>query len=205
MFWFLLLSESSYISDRTKRNDPFNNYIIFKRRDRQAAIDLKAMSTCVGKWRRDSETLWRAGKPFPFPESPLTSPPPPPSRNLPTPPPPSDSDDGESWPGASVSISLTHSGLRSTWKSAEILQLFETSKSARLMKNGSTWSSGRGKSDARAMIKYRKQILDEQPRCGHIFENKWMISCSRRARPIKTTVRRLTSTRWSNSMFYYIQ
>lgn len=119
------------------------------------------MSTCVGKWRRDSETLWRAGKPFPFPESPLTSPPPPPSLNLPTPPPPSESEDGESWPGASVSISLTHSGLRSTWKSAEILQLFATSKSARLMKNGSTWSSGRGKSDARARMYSWPHIWEE--------------------------------------------
>lgn len=44
-------------SDRTKGNYPFNDYTIFKRRDRQAAIDLKAISTCVGKWRRDSETL----------------------------------------------------------------------------------------------------------------------------------------------------
>lgn len=139
MFWFLLLSESSSIIDRTKGNYPLNYYTIFKRRDRQSAINLKVMSTCVGKWRRDSETLWRAGKPFSFPESPFISPPPPPSLNLPTPPPPSESEDGESRPGASVSISLTHSGLRSTWKSAEILQLFETSKSARLMKNGSTW------------------------------------------------------------------
>lgn len=107
----------------------------------------KAISTCVGKWRSDSGTLWRAGKPFPFPESPFTSTPPAPapSLNPPPPPPPSESDEGESWPGASVSISLTHGGLRSTWKSAEILQLLETSNSARLMKNGSTWSSGERK------------------------------------------------------------
>lgn len=98
------------------------------------------VSTCVGKRSRASDTLWRAGRPFPFPESPFTMTPPPPSPP-PPPPPPSESDEGESWPEASVSISLTQDGLRSTWKSAEILQLLETSKRARLMKNGSTWGS----------------------------------------------------------------
>lgn len=92
------------------------------------------VSTCVGKRSRASDTLWRAGRPFPFPKSPFTMTPPPP-------PPPSESDEGESWPEVSVSISLTHGGLRSMWKSAEILQLLETSKRARLMKNGSTWGS----------------------------------------------------------------
>ncbi|TNN46330.1 hypothetical protein EYF80_043479 [Liparis tanakae] len=70
----------------------------------------------------------------------MTPPPPPPSPTPPPPPPPpSESDEGESGPEASLSISLTQGGLRSTWKSAEILQLLETSKRARLMKNGSTW------------------------------------------------------------------
>ncbi len=94
--------------------------------------------TCVGNRSRASDTLCRAGRPFPFPKSPFTMPPPP---LTPPPPPLSESDEGESWPEASVSISLTQGGLRSTWKSAEILQLLETSKRARLMKNGSTWSS----------------------------------------------------------------
>lgn len=89
-------------------------------------------STCVGKRSRASDTLCRAGRPFALPESPFTTTPPPPS------PPPSGSDEGESWPEVSHSISLTQGGFRSTWKSAEILQLLETSKRARLMKNGST-------------------------------------------------------------------
>lgn len=92
------------------------------------------VSTCVGKRIRASDTLCRTGRPFPLPASPFTVTPPPPS-----PTPPSESDEGESWPAASVSISLTQGGLRSTWKSAEILQLLDTSKRARLMKNGSTW------------------------------------------------------------------
>lgn len=91
------------------------------------------VSTCVEKRSRASDTLCRAGGPFPFPESPFT-------MTLP-PPPPSESDEGDCWPEVSFSISLTQDGLRSTWKSAEILQLFETSKRARLIKNGSTWGS----------------------------------------------------------------
>lgn len=98
--------------------------------------------TCVGKRSRASDTLWRNGRPFPFPMSPFTmTPPPPPPSLTPPPPPPSESDEGESWPEASFSISLTQGGLRSMWKSAEILQLLETSKRARLMKKGSTWGS----------------------------------------------------------------
>lgn len=97
------------------------------------------LSTCVEKCKRASDTLWRTGRPFPFPESPFTIILTPPSPL----PPPSESDDGEWRTEVSVSISLTHGGLRSTWKSAEILQLLETSKSARLMKNGSTWSQKR--------------------------------------------------------------
>lgn len=103
------------------------------------------VSTCVGKRSRASDTLWRTGRPFPLPESPFTITPPPPPLSFAAPPPlPSESDDGDSWPEASVSISLTQGGLRSTWKSAEILQLLETSKRARLMKNGSTWGFSRG-------------------------------------------------------------
>lgn len=99
------------------------------------------VSTCVGKRSRASATLWRAGRPFPFPESPFIMTPPPPPPSLTPPSPPSESDEGECWPEVSFSISLTQGGLRSTWKSAEILQLLETSKRARLIKNGSTWSS----------------------------------------------------------------
>lgn len=95
--------------------------------------------TWVGKRSRASDTLWSSGRPFPFPESPFTRTPPcPPSF---TPPPPSESDEGDAWAEVSVSISLTDGGLSSTWKSAEILQLLETSKRARLMKNGSTCES----------------------------------------------------------------
>lgn len=91
--------------------------------------------TCVGKRSRASDTLCRRGRPLPFPQSPFT-------RTLPPPSPPSESDEGETCPEASVSsISRTHGGFRSTWKSAEILQLLETSKRARLMKNGSTYDS----------------------------------------------------------------
>lgn len=91
------------------------------------------VSTCVGKRSSASETLCRAGRPFPLAESPFTT--------TPRPPPPSESDEGETCTEVSVSISLTQAGFRSTWKSAEILQLLETSKRARLMKNGSTCKS----------------------------------------------------------------
>lgn len=81
--------------------------------------------TWVGKRKRDSATLWRTGRPCPFT---LTV-------SFPSPPPGSVGTPGEpSW-----SISLTQGWLRSTWKSAEILQPLDRSNNARVMKNGSTW------------------------------------------------------------------
>jgi hypothetical protein len=43
------------------------------------------------------------------------------------------------WLEGPHSISRTDGGFKSTWKSAEILQLFFTSNKARLIKKGSTW------------------------------------------------------------------